>query len=298
MSVDLSLLRVLVMVMDERNVTRAAERLHQSQPSVSIALRRLREHFDDPLFLPLRRGVVPTPRAIELAHRATKILRDVEEMTQAERFDPATEETTVFIAANDFGVLSVIAPLVEGLRTKAPGIRLQVRRLASDISRQLDRQEVDMAVTILTEPGRPAHVQPLFREAFSVAVGVGHELAGKELTLDDFCSCPHVRVAWADTNVTDPVDNALSDLGRQRNAVLTVPSYFYLPRMLANSNLIAVAPCGVISHFERELVALPMPVPIPGFSMNLIWDDRTHTSARHMWVREQILAHCAGDPDS
>jgi DNA-binding transcriptional LysR family regulator len=289
MSVDLALLRVLVMVMEERNVTRASERLHQSQPSVSIALRRLREVFDDPLFLPLRRGVVPTPRAIDLAQKARRVLQDVEEMTRDARFDPATERASILIGANDYGVLSVIAPLQRCLRAQAPGLAIQVRRLASDISRQIERQEVDMAITILSEPSRFAHVRPLFRDTFAVAMAPEHPLAQRPLSLDDFCSFKHLRVTWADSNLVDPVDNQLSEMGRSRLSALEVPSYFHLPPILASSDLLAVAPAGMIAHFGTQIVSRPLPFALPGFSVNLVWDGRTDSSAPHQWLRAQIL---------
>jgi len=288
MNLNVGLLRVLVMVMDERNVTRAAERLNQTQPSVSIALRRLRNHFDDPLFLPMRRGVVPTPRAIDLAHRAAKILREIEELIEDEKFEPATEKATILIGANDFGVLSVVAPLQRKLRAQAPGIKLHVRRLEPDLSRQLDRQEVDMSITMLSEPNRSAYVVPLFHEPLVVAVSVGHPLVQEQMTLDNFCAYDHVRVTWADTNLVDPIDNMLHELGRQRNTALQVQSYFYLPQVLKDTGLIAVAPRALVAQLKGELVSLPLPIQIPGFAMSLVWDDRTHTSARHMWVRSLI----------
>jgi DNA-binding transcriptional LysR family regulator len=289
MGVDVNLLRVLVMVMDERNVTRAAERLHQSQPSVSIALRRLRERFNDPLFLPLRRGVVPTPRAVDLAQRARRILRDLEDMTRESAFDPATERVTIQIGANDYGVLSVVTPVLLRLRQIAPGVTLEVHRLASDISRQIERQEVDMAITILSEPSRFAHVRPLFRDTFEVAMAADHPLANGDLTLEAFCAHDHLRVTWADVNLADPVDNLLNDLGRRRHTALIVPSYFHLPPILARSDFLAVAPAGVIGHFAPGIVGRPLPLPLAGFSVNLVWDDRTNASAAHTWLRGLMM---------
>lgn len=288
---DISQLRVLVAVMDERNVTRAAERLHLSQPAASIALKRLREAFGDPLFVPARRGVIPTPRAIQLAHRASAILSDLEDMTVAGAFDPATAEQTVFMGANDFGLLGVVAPLLERLRRVAPGIGLHIVRLDANLDRQFDRQEIDMALTIMTEPNKKAYVQPIFRESFACAVGRTHPLAREELTLESFCAHDHVRVSWADRTVIDPVDSVLSDLGRRRRFAATLPSYFSLPRLLENTDLIAVAPSRIIAHFPDDLVALPLPISVPGIALNLVWDDRTHASACHTWLREQILGH-------
>lgn len=299
MGIDLNHLRILVAVIDERSVTRAAERLHLSQPAVSAHLRRMREIFADPLFVPVGRGVMPTPRAIELAHHATAILRKVEIMTDTGTFDPGVADLTIFIGANDFGLFSIVAPLLRRVREIAPGIQLQIRRLDSDISRQLDRQEIDFAITMLTEPTKSAYVQPLFRETFHCAMRLCHPLAGSDMNVESFCAHDHVRVAWADTNVVDPVDNALSELGRSRRNAVTLPSYFSLPRILENTDLIAVAPRGVIKYFDWALAERPLPLLVPGFSMNLIWDDRTHSSESHIWLRNLIieLVFVATPPD-
>lgn len=285
---DLNLLRVLVVLLDERNVTRAAERLNLSQPAVSAALSRLRVAFDDPLFVPARRGVVPTPRAIDLGPRAQTILRDAEAMVHPRAFNPREVQATFDIGVNDFGTFSVVTPLLERLRFVAPGTRLHLRRLDQDISRQLDRQEIDIAITLLTEPSKPAHVQTLFREAFGAVVRLDHPLIGDEITLDTFCSMDHVKVSAADARLRDPVDDALADLGQKRRIVLTLPSYFSLPQILRRTDLISVAPLRFLRYFETSLRQVHVPLRLPGFAMNMIWDDRTHASPSHRWLRSEI----------
>lgn len=285
---------MLSVLADERNVTRAAERLNLSQPAVSAALGRLRATFGDPLFLPARRGVVPTPRALELAPRAEAILRQADSMIRPRAFDPRTSDVAFEIGANDFGVFAVVSPLLERLRYVAPGTRIRVRRLDSDISRQLGRQEIDLAITLLTEPARPAHVQLLFREAFTAVVRHDHPIIGADMSLDTFCRLDHVRVSAADARLVDPVDDALLEVGLSRRIVLSVPSYLSLPQVLRRTDLVSVAPMRLVRYFQSTLRTVHVPLRLPGFAMNMIWDERTHSNPAHRWLRGEISRVVAG----
>jgi DNA-binding transcriptional LysR family regulator len=286
---NLNLLRVLDTLMQERSVTRAAERLHLTQPAVSSALNRLRTAFDDPLFMPTRRGIVPTPRAFELAARASTVLKEVEAMVEPRTFDPATARASFVIGANDFGVISVVAPLLERLVHAAPEMQLHVKRLEPDISAQLARQDIDLAITLLTEPSRPAYVHPLFRESFTGTIRRDHPMAGQAPTLDHFCAMHQVRVSAADTRLVDPVDDALAEVGRRRRIVLTMPSFLSLPRVLGQTDLISVAPQRMVTYFRDTLAEVPIPLKLPGFTLNMIWDDRTQTSESHKWLRAELI---------
>ena len=117
---DLNLLLVFDALMDERNVTRAAERLHLSQPAVSAALNRLRDFFGDPLFVRVQRGILPTPRAIELAQAAKAVLGQIESIIDARPFDPTHSETVFRIGANDYAQLAVVVPLIRLLARCGP----------------------------------------------------------------------------------------------------------------------------------------------------------------------------------
>ena len=294
-SFDLNLLQVLDALMEERNVTRAAERLHLSQPAVSSALNRLRQAFDDPLFLRTQRGVVPTPRAIELANDARAVLRRVESMIDARPFDPATVDVTFTIGANDYGQFAVVAPLMEYLRKHAPLVKLTVVQLDVNIGERLQHQSIDFAITLLSEPPPEAHAMPLFKEKFLCAGRIDHPgLTKGRLTLDEFCALDHIRISPANARLVDPVDQALAGLGRRRRVVVTVPNFFLLPRMLRHSDLVSIAPAGLARYFNWTLTAVPPPLKIPGFVMNLVWHERTHGSEGHRWLRERMAALFAG----
>ena len=124
--VDLNLLVAFDALYDTGNVSRAAERLSLTQPTVSGMLSRLRELFADPLFVRTRHGVLPTPRADALRSPVKALLADVEALVQPETFDPATADVTISISANDYMQLALIVPLVAKLRERAPGIRVAV----------------------------------------------------------------------------------------------------------------------------------------------------------------------------
>lgn len=286
---DLNLLLVLDALMDERNVTRAAQRLHLSQPAVSAALNRLRDAFGDPLFVRMQRGILPTPRAFELAHAAKVVLGQVENIIDVRPFEPSHSEAVFRIGANDYAQLAVVVPLIRRLAEAAPNIRLEIMPLGQNLGEQLERELVDLAITLFTEPPKGSHTAMLFRETYMCATRRDHSEIGNTLSLDQFCDLPQVVVPSADPQSADPVDEALAAVGRKRRIMLKVPNFFILPRMLQNNNLIAVAPERLIRYFESTLRALPLPIDVPGFSMNLVWHERTQTSAAHAWMRAQIL---------
>jgi len=289
-SFDFNLLRVLDALLEERNVTRAGERLHLSQPAVSSALRRLRQAFEDPLFVRAQRGIIPTPRALALAPAVREVLARVGGMIDSRPFDPATADLAATVGANDYGQFSVIAPLLRILRGRAPAMTLRVVPLDADIGRQLQNHKADLAITLLTRPPPGTHSVPLFEENFLCAARIDHPaLAGGGLTLDGFCALDHVRVSPANARLTDPVDQALAARGRSRRVVLTVPNFFLLPRMLRHSDLVSVIPARLARYFDWTISAVPPPLEIPGFTMNLVWHEHTHDSASHRWLRARML---------
>lgn len=293
---DLNLLLVLDALMDERNVTRAAERLRLSQPAVSAALNRLRESFGDPLFVRMQRGILPTPRAIELARAAKAVLGQIEGIIDEQPFDPSHSKAVFRIGANDYAQLAVVIPLIRWLGDMAPNIRVEVTGLSQNLGEQLERQGVDLAITLFSEPPKGSHWAMLFRETYVCAARQNHPQIDKTLSLDQFCALPQVAVASADPRLADPVDEALAAIGRKRQVVLKMPNFFILPRVLQHNNFISVAPERLIRYFSPMLKILPLPIEVPGFSMNLVWHEATHASAAHTWLREQILNLTNQDP--
>ncbi len=138
-TLDLNLLKAFSVLMDERNVSKAAEHLAITQPAMSGVLARLRDSFDDPLFVRIQRGVVPTNRALELAPQVKKVLNEVEQLLQPLQFDPTTAELTVRIACTDYAMRAVIVPFLRLLKIQAPKIKVAVLAInESAVQNQLE----------------------------------------------------------------------------------------------------------------------------------------------------------------
>lgn len=288
-NVDLNLLVVLDVLLDERSVSRAAQRLNLSQPAVSGALKRLRSTFRDPLFIRSQQGIRPTPRALDLIGPTKAVLQDIERMFSASEFRPDTAEATFTIAATDYAQMTFLAPLIKEVHQAAPGIRFAIVPTDTHtMADEFERQEIDFAITVPEMAPDNTLSFELFGDRYVCAVRDGHESADAGLTLDDFCALDHILVTPSSDGFRGPADDALNLLGRQRRVVVSVPDFLSLPSILQNSDFIAVAPERVFVPFAHTLKVFPAPFEIPRVSMIALWHERTDRSPAHQWIRRKM----------
>ena len=292
-TIDLNLLKVFDALIDEGSVTRAAARLSLTQPAVSGSLTRLREGFNDPLFVRTRRGIVPTTHALALAAQVKRVLSDVECMLQPASFDPKLATLTITIAASDYAQRAVLVPFLAVLRERAPGIRVSVLPANPElVHTQLERGELDLALMTPETTAPDLHSQVLFDEHYVCAMREGHPYASpKRLSLARFCSLDHAIVSYSGGGFRGAADEALARVGRSRRVSLSVPCFLVLPEILRTSDLIAVAPSRLIAG-SPGLVAMAPPVDVTGFTKVVTWHDRTHNDPAHAWVRAVLLETC------
>jgi DNA-binding transcriptional LysR family regulator len=292
-TIDLNLLKVFDALIDEGSVTRAAARLSLTQPAVSGSLTRLREGFNDPLFVRTRRGIVPTTHALALAAQVKRVLSDVECMLQPASFDPKLATLTVTIAASDYAQRAVLVPFLSVLRERAPGIRVSVLPANPElVQTQLERGELDLALMTPETTAPDLHSQVLFDEHYVCAMREGHPYASpKRLSLARFCALDHAIVSYSGGGFRGAADEALARVGRSRRVSLSVPCFLVLPEILRTSDLIAVAPSRLIAG-SPGLVAMAPPVDVTGFTKVVTWHDRTHNDPAHAWVRAVLLETC------
>ncbi|KHJ68072.1 transcriptional regulator [Pantoea rodasii] len=290
-TLDLNLLKALDALLDERSVTRAAERLSLTQPAVSGMLVRLRECFDDPLFTRTQRGIIPTLRALELAQPIKTILAEVSELLQPKAFDPATAEITLKVAATDYALRAVIVPFMAALRLQAPGIRVAVLPVNNEqLTAQFERGDIDFA--LITPDTAPAdlHARSLYDEDYVCLLREGHPLAQTDaFTLDSFCAQDHALVSYVGGSFSGVTDKSLAALGRSRRVTLSVCSFLVLPEILRVSDLISVVPRRLTQDLPG-LSVLPPPLAIQGFNKIVVWHERTHRDAGHRWLRELLFS--------
>jgi len=296
-NIDLNLLVALDVLLEELNVTRAAERLSYSQPAVSGMLKRLRAVFGDPLFVRTQRGLLPTPRALELAGPVKAALAELNAVFAPPAFDPARADMVFSIAATDYAQHAVLAPAVEAMRFEAPGIRLAIGPADSKtMAEELETQAIDFAITIPEMAPPHALSREIFRERYVCALRKDHPSVDGTISLDQFCAFDHILVSPGGNSFQGPADTALKALGRRRRVVMSVPNFLILPKLLRAENLIALIPERLILDYRDRLKVLPVPFEVPGFSMIAAWHERTQHSAAHRWFRELLIAKASAAP--
>lgn len=291
---DFNLLKALDALLDERSVTRTAQRLSLTQPAVSGMLTRLRDSFGDPLFVRAQHGLVPTPRALDLAAPVKALLAQIETLLHPAAFDPASASMTVTLAATDYALQAVVVPFLEQLRQLAPSIRVAIRPVQqAELHQQLERGEVDMA--LITPQTAPAglHTETLFDEDYVCLLRADHPDAAQPLSLDRFCALEHVLVSQAGDAFRGVTDEALENIGRARRVSVSVTSFLVLPEILRSSDLIAVVPRRLALRVP-DLKMVEPPVAIPGFTKVLAWHERTRHDAGLLWVRALMAQTCKG----
>ena len=288
-NVDLNLLVALDVLLDERSVSRAAERLNLSQPAVSGTLKRLRTTFDDPLFVRTQQGIRPTQRALELIGPVKAVLRDIDTLLSAADFRPDRATDVFTVAATDYAQMTFLAPLIREVHRLAPGIRFAV--VSTDVREmpeQFERQEIDFAVTVPEMAPAGVHAMELFRDRYVCALRRDHPDASGSLDLARFCALDHVLVTPSSDGFRGPADDALKRLGRERRVSISVPTFLSLPAILQETDFIAVAPERVLVAYAHMLRIFPTPFELPEFPMLALWHERTARSPAHIWIRERI----------
>ncbi|MDG2955345.1 LysR family transcriptional regulator [Bisgaard Taxon 10/6] len=293
-TLDLNLLKAFDVLMDEKNVSKAAERLAITQPAMSGILVRLRESFDDPLFVRVQRGMAPTNRALALAQPIKQLLSDVEQLLKPHTFDPQTVEMTIRIACTDYAMRAVIVPFLHVLKRRAPKIKVAVLAInESTLQHQLEQRLLDFALVTPDFHAPDIHAKSLYDEQYVCAVHHDHPIAKQNsLSLEQFCQLEQALVSYHGGSFSGVTDEALAKLGLSRNVSLSVQNFIVLPDLLAQSDLLAVVPKRLVSNLPQLKLFEP-PLAIQGFTKTLIWHERTHRDPAYRWLRELMIEACS-----
>ncbi|MEE1924755.1 LysR family transcriptional regulator [Pseudomonas sp. 148P] len=291
---DLNLLVTLDALLTELNVTRAAQRLHLAQPTVSVQLARLRDLLDDPLLLPGPRGMRPTARAEALRTPLRQALEALQlAIAPAQPFDPAAASQTWRVAATDYGASTILLPALATLRAAAPATRLAVLDLQpSALVRQAELGEIDMAFHIAEQAPAELRQRSLFVERYVLVGRTDHPGLRRKPTLKQFCALEQVIVSPDGGGFHGPTDNALAERGLSRQVVLSVPHFMLLASVLASSDLVAMVPERLVVG-DARLKVVDAPLAVRSFEMLMLWPERVHRDPGHRWLRG-VIGECLG----
>ncbi|MEK6348161.1 MAG: LysR family transcriptional regulator [Burkholderia sp.] len=287
---DLNLIPYLVALDEARNVSRAGDLLGVSQPRVSAALARLREHFGDPLFVRTSRGMEPTPRALALVPAARDALAQIRRgLATPPDFDPATSTGTFSIALSDVGEIVFLPRLLQELARRAPHANLRSVSLPhAEVERGLEAGSVDLAVGYFPDlDGSNFFQQRLFTHRFICLMRREHPLAGAPLTVEQYLACGHA-VVRAEGRSQEVLEQYLAKARLQRRAVLETPHFMSLPFILGRTDLIATVPHAIGYAYAAEHASITLmepPLPLPRFDLRQHWHRKYHNDARAAWLR-------------
>ncbi|SDA92338.1 transcriptional regulator, LysR family [Sinorhizobium sp. NFACC03] len=292
---DLNLLVTLDVLLSEGSVARAARRLQLSPSAMSRALARLRDATGDPLLVRAGRGLVPTPRALELAGRVGPLVEAAEAcLRPAESLDLKTLART-FTLRNREGFVENFGPaLIARVARQAPGVRLRFVQKLDRESSPLREGSVDLETGVIGEATGPElRAQALFHDRFVGVVRSGHPFSSGEITPARYAGGRHVHVSRRG-NDTGPIDAALHPLGLKREIAASVGSFSEALALARATDLIASVPERYTGTLRENLFTFPLPVTLPEITISLIWHPRLDADPAHRWLRLCVREVCGG----
>ena len=297
---DLNLLVALDALLAEQSVTRAAGRIGITQSAASHALSRLRKLTGDELLVRGRDGMVPTTRAEAMRAPLRRALEDITRTLSAPRaFAPKTAQVRAFIGASDYAELVLLPGVMARLVREAPGVELRVLMPGQDPASELAAGKLDFV--IMPSPpgdeGQGIRGRQLFSDRFVCIARQDHPLAKtKTLSLSSFAGAAHALISpWGMEG--GYVDDALARLGLQRKVAVAVPHFLVAPHIVASSELLLTVAKRVADVVAGPLglvvLAPPKELELTGFTLSILWHERTHEDPARRWLRDVIVAEAS-----
>ena len=292
-NLDFNLLITLDAVLAEGSVARAAKRLRLSPSAMSRALARLREATGDPLLVRAGRGLVPTPRAIELRDRVSQLVRDGQAMLRpAEALNLKTLVRTFTLRTSE-GFVECFGPdLIARIEEQAPGVRLFFLQKPDKDSQLLRDAVVDLETGVIEASTAPElRVQALFRDRYVGVVCAGHPLSQQEITPSNYAAGKHIFVSREGLD-KGPIDEALLALGLERKIATIVGGFSTALGLARGSDLIASVPERHTESLRQGMFSFPLPISIGQFTVSLLWHPRLSADLGHRWLRNLVIETC------
>jgi DNA-binding transcriptional LysR family regulator len=289
---DLNLMRTFLALMQERNVTRTAQRLGITQPALSNALVRLRATLCDPLFIRERYGMRPTPRAESLAPAIAAALADLDAVIlRQQEFDPAVADQQFTIAPNSYVEFVLVPALAARLAERAPGITLRLTPFGADLADTgVMSGQTAMVLGRIHEPPDNLVVQHLLDEGFACVVRAGHPRIHKRISKKEFEQLKHVNVV-PPGRLRAGLFQVFARNHVRRDVAVSVTHFLAVPEIIAATDYCATLPSHLCRRLasDRRLKVVPPPVDLGTFPVEMAWHVRYRNDPAHAWLRAVIV---------
>ena len=294
---DLNLFVVFSAIYDEGSITRAAEALNVTQPAVSNNISRLRDMFNDPLFVRVKSGVSPTPLARDLIGPVRKALGMLDQtVKKLEQFDPATSERTIHISMGDLAEVIILGALVHTIRAESAGIRIHNYLTPRDsIPLKLTSGEIDFAIEPVILNDANLHSQRIVSDQFVCVLRKDHPVAKNGLQIEDYVGLDHIQVSGRRSGAGF-IDMELYKLKRRRQIAVRVQHYLMTHSLLRESDMAITVPGKFAQrvYSEEEFALLPLPFEAPALELWLHWHASVDDNPANRWLREKVLSSVNG----
>jgi DNA-binding transcriptional LysR family regulator len=291
---DLNLLIILDVLLSEGNVTRAANRLHLSPSATSRALARLRKTIGDPLLVRAGRGLVATPRAIELQAQVSRILQETLAVLRPVTTPDLQTTVKTFTLRTSEGFAENFGPsLIERINIEAPGVKLRfVQKLDKD-STQLRDGTIDFETGVVNSAmGPEVRTQALFRDRFVGVVRTGHFLTQGKMTSQKYANAKHIGIERQGLEM-GPIDEAMCALNLERRVTTIVGGFSTAVALARASDLVASVPERHTGNLRAGMHTFTLPFATPEFTVSLLWHPRFQADPTHRWLRKIVIGTCA-----
>ena len=289
---DLNLLQALDVLLEERHVSRAAERMNVTQPAMSGALTRLREYFNDPLLLQHGKRMVPTPHALSLGPRLKRLLSDIDAVVaQLSHFDPATSERAFKVIASDYVISLVFSNLARFLAEKAPGISIDFRNPSERSIEQFEQGEIDLLISPEYMMRTSHAVEHLYDED-QVVIGSSHNalMSTGRISQDDFFASGHVVVELGRVRRDSYVETFFARIERKRHVAFRVSSFLAAPELVVGTPLLSVTHRSLARQYAQRLdIAIAnLPFDLPPMKQMIASHEARKDDPGVQWLKQKI----------
>jgi len=283
---DVKLLQLFDLLYSTGSVTRCAEQLGQSQPTVSIWLAKLRRALDDPLFVRTATGMQPTPRADALIGPAREVIESLRRLgARGPAFDPAQARRSFRVCMTDASHITLLPRLLAHLREVAPAVRIDVAPIDAGTADALQSGKADLALGYIPGLESGFYQQTLYEQDFVCLVNRQHPRIGRTLTRKAYQKEAHIEIVYGRGHAL--LDGALKAHHIERHVLLELPGFLGLATILSSTDLVATVP-RMIGESLAQLGGLnlfPCPFEIPSYLVKQHWHARLHDDAGHRWLR-------------
>jgi DNA-binding transcriptional LysR family regulator len=297
--IDVHLIRILYMLLSEKNVSRVALKLNQPQPSISASLRKLRELTGDPLLVRGARGMVPTQHGESLLRPAKRILDETERLfVQKIPFAAQEEARTFHIAAPDYLDNQFLPNIIAKIRHESPKSRVVLHGISKEVDyiHLLSDGDIDLVIANWDEPPAHLHLSKLFQDPIACSMRADCAYAKRtgvdEMTVEDYLSLPHVAPSQMLPGYSGVIESFLEKHNMRRNVMVESAYFGQIPYMLTQSDLVLTTGRQFLKFYEKTLPLKTFTIPIkfPPMRFYQLWHDRVHQANEHKWLRNLVSA--------